>query len=195
MVIVEHLRKGVSRNSALARFRRDESGSTILEFAFVAGPFFALLLAILQTAMIFFANQCLDTATQAVARLVMTGVTEAGVKSAGDPGIDKAGFKAAACAQLPTFMRRDNCSNLTVDVQSFSSFSSVNTGAPTITYSGSGVPSMPNNYQRGGPNDYVIVRLAYPWNVVGAPGLDLASMQNGQFLLMATSVTRTEPYK
>ena len=53
---------------------------------------------------------------------------------------------------------------------------------------------MPSRYQIGGPSDIVMVRLMYPWNVVGANGLDLASMQNGQYLMIGTTVTRTEPY-
>ena len=48
-------------------------GATAVEFALVAAPFFALLIAILQTALIFLAQQVLQTATTEAARLVMTG--------------------------------------------------------------------------------------------------------------------------
>jgi Flp pilus assembly protein TadG len=190
--IVNQTQESVSRRGVLSRLRRDASGAALLEFAFVAGPFIGLIFAILQVALIFFADQMLDTSTQAASRFIMTGTAQ---KGAWTP----AKFKTETCKTLPTFMQNNNCANLTIDVTTLgstaSSFSSANTGAPVITYDGSGVASMPSNYQPGAKEDIVMVRLTYPWNVVTAPGLNLANMQNGQFLLMATTVTRTEPYE
>ncbi len=40
----------------LGRYRRDSKGATAIEFAFVALPFFALLFAIIETALVFFAG-------------------------------------------------------------------------------------------------------------------------------------------
>ena len=169
-------------------FRRalvDTSGAVMLEFAFVVVPLVTLIVAVLQVALIFFASQLLDTATQASARTIMTGNTQTAAMSQAD-------FKAAACARLPTFME---CSKLTVDVVKSSSFASASTGAPTVTYNGSGDAVFPNRYIPGGPNDIVMVRFMYPWGVIGAPnGLNLATLSNGKFLMMATTVMRTEPY-
>jgi Flp pilus assembly protein TadG len=175
----------------VARIGRDEGGTTLLEFAFVAGPFFALIFAILQTALIFFANQALDTATQSASRLILTGQTQA---TSATP-MTKAAFKTATCARLPTFM---DCSNLTVDVTvagaGVDAFSGASMGRPTETYAG-GNAVLPNNYNTGKEGDIVIVRLMYPWNVVGAEGLNLSTMLNGQHLLVATTITQTEPYR
>ncbi len=190
MGIVDQTQGSASRRGLLSRLRRDASGSTILEFAFVAGPFFALIFAILQTAIIFFADQMLDTATQSVSRLILTGVAQ----SDGSSPMTQTQFKSAACARLPSFM---SCNNLFVDVTKVgsdnSAFANASMGRPTITYSG-GVASMPQTYTPGSKSDIIMIRLTYPWNVVGAPGLNMASMQNGQFLLMATTIIRTEPY-
>jgi len=57
----------------VGRFRRDRKGSAAVEFALVAPIFFALLFAILETGFVFFAGQTLETVTQDVSRLVMTG--------------------------------------------------------------------------------------------------------------------------
>jgi Flp pilus assembly protein TadG len=57
----------------LSRFRRNRRGSTVVEFALVAPMFFALLVAIIETARMFFATQVLETVTQDSARLIMTG--------------------------------------------------------------------------------------------------------------------------
>ena len=55
------------------RFRRNGRGSAAVEFALVAPVFFALLFAIIETAIMFFASQALETMTQESARLVLTG--------------------------------------------------------------------------------------------------------------------------
>src|ERR1700693_2245277 len=57
----------------LSRFRRNRRGSTAVEVALVAPVFFALLFAILETAIVFFADQVLETMTQNSARMIMTG--------------------------------------------------------------------------------------------------------------------------
>src|SRR5258707_11028519 len=59
--------------SVLGRFRRNRRGSAAVEFALVAPVFFALLFAIIETAIIFFASQVLETVTQNSARMILTG--------------------------------------------------------------------------------------------------------------------------
>jgi Flp pilus assembly protein TadG len=193
--IVNQTLGSVSRRGILSRLRHDRSGSTIIEFAFVAGPFIALILAILQTAMIFFANQLLDTATQSVSRLVLTGQAQQNGQNVA--GLTKAQFKTQACNRLREGAKFFDCDQLTVDVtrvgSNNASFATANMAAPNITYVG-GTPTMNNRYETGDRGDIIMIRLTYPWNVVGAPGLNMASMQNGQFLLMSTILTRTEPY-
>jgi Flp pilus assembly protein TadG len=193
--IVDKTPGHASHRGILSRLRGDRRGSTIIEFAFVLGPFIALILAILQTAMIFFANQLLDTATQSVSRLVLTGIAQQNGQSVA--GLTKAQFKTAACDRLRAGAKFFDCNNLTVDVTKIgsnnASFATANMAAPTITYGG-GAPTMRSNYETGDKGDIIMIRLTYPWDVVGAPGLNMASMQNGQFLLMSTIITRTEPY-
>src|ERR1700712_2889197 len=63
----------VPAGNILRRFRRNHRGSAAVEFALVAPIFFGLLFAIIELAMVFFAGQVLETATQDSARLIMTG--------------------------------------------------------------------------------------------------------------------------
>jgi len=49
-----------SFSSLLRRFRRNRGGSAVVEFALVAPLFFALLFAIIETALMFFASQVLE---------------------------------------------------------------------------------------------------------------------------------------
>src|SRR5271170_3655012 len=58
--------------SLLSRFIKDGEATTTVEFGMLAAPFVAALLAILQTALVFFASQTLETATATSARLIFT---------------------------------------------------------------------------------------------------------------------------
>jgi len=55
------------------RFCRQERATTTIEFGLLITPFVAGLFAILQTALVFFASQTLETAAAASARLILTG--------------------------------------------------------------------------------------------------------------------------
>ena len=62
--------------SAKARMRalaRDERGVTAIEFGVLALPFFTVIFAILQTAIMFLASQVLDSALEDASRKVRTG--------------------------------------------------------------------------------------------------------------------------
>src|ERR1700687_1379750 len=55
------------------RLLRREDGAAAVEFALVAAPFLALLFAIMETALVFFAGQYLETVVTDTSRLIMTG--------------------------------------------------------------------------------------------------------------------------
>lgn len=177
------------RGQAVAQLRRfggDRRGVTVIEFAFVAGPLMALLIGILQVSLTFFAQQNLETSAERISRGLMTGATQAANLSQTD-------FKAMACTKLPAFLK---CANLMVDVQVATSFSSVNTSPPTITYDASGNVNNSWKYQPGAPGEIVIVKTMYLWDVNKGPlGFDLSTLSSGKRLLIATSVFKTEPYK
>ncbi len=55
------------------RFNKNEEGTTAVEFAIIGGPFFLLIFAIIETSLLFFANQYLETVVDDVARMYRTG--------------------------------------------------------------------------------------------------------------------------
>ena len=59
-----------SVRNAMRRFRSNRRGSAAVEFALVAPVFFALLFAIIESAMVFFAGQVLETGVQDSGRLL-----------------------------------------------------------------------------------------------------------------------------
>ncbi|MDR6790540.1 Flp pilus assembly protein TadG [Sphingomonas sp. BE138] len=165
--------------------RRDRRGATLIEFAIVAMPFFALLIATLQTSIAFFAQQCLDTTAEDTGRQLVTGAVQ-------KAGMSQSDFKALACKNLPAFM---SCANLMIDVQSATEFSSVGTTAPTLTYDTKDRVTNAWQFAPGGPGSVVVMRVMYLLPVVGGPlGFNLATERGGQRLLVSTSVFKSEPY-
>jgi Flp pilus assembly protein TadG len=173
----------VGRNAA-RRLIQQQDGGVAVEFAMVAVPFLALLFAVLETCIVFFASQSLEAAAADSARLVMTGQAQS-------QGFDAAKFKDAVCAKIYAIF---NCSSgMMVDVRTFANFSSVDTGKPV---DGNGNVNLTPQYQPGGPGDIVLVRLLYQYPVwVNLGGYSLTNVSGGKYLMIATSAFRNEPYK
>jgi Flp pilus assembly protein TadG len=168
---------------ALRRFRRNRRGSAAVEFALVAPVFFALLFAIIETAIVFFAGQVLETVTQDSSRMIMTGQAQTG-------GFSQAQFKTYVCGKISVLF--DCVNGIYVDVQSYPGFSSVAITDP-IDGGKNFVP--PNNYSPGGPGDIVVVRLFYQWPLfVTGLGYNIANLSGSKRLLSATAAFRNEPY-
>jgi Flp pilus assembly protein TadG len=167
------------------RFARAQEAAAAVEFALVAVPFLALLFAILETALVFFAGQTLEFAASDSARLIMTGQVDTASYSKDD-------FKNAVCDRLSGGMF-DCSSGVYVDVKSYSSFSAINTAPPVVNGQ---LDTSNMAYMPGGPGDIVVVRLYYQWPInVSLLGDNLANLNNNKRLLIATSVFRNEPYK
>jgi len=172
--------------ASAAGFARREDGAAALEFAIVAAPFIALLLATIQTAGAFFAGQVLESAATDASRLILTGTAQ-------KANMDQAAFNTAVCGKVQALF---SCSRLMVDVQTASSFGTANTATPTITYNGAGQVTNSWQYNPGSPGDIVLMRVMYPWPVfVGPLGLSLSNQGNGTLLLMATAAFKNEPYQ
>jgi Flp pilus assembly protein TadG len=166
----------------LRRFRRNRRGSAAVEFALVAPVFFALLFAIIETAIVFFAGQVLETITQNSARFVMTGQAQTAAYT-------QAQFKTYVCGQIPALF---TCANVYVDVESFSGFANVTLNSQ-IDGSGNFVNNM--QYNPGGPGDIVVVRLFYQWPLfVTGLGYNISNLSGSKRLLTATAAFRNEPY-
>jgi Flp pilus assembly protein TadG len=174
----------IAGRKAIRRIVKNNKGAAAIEFAIVSAPLIALILASLQTAIIFFYDSALQTATERAARQLMTG-------NAQSQNMTQSQFKSLVCGYASAF----NCNGLMVDVQSASSFSAINTTSLTPTYNNGTVT---NNwaYNPGNAGDIVIIRVMYDWPVFGGPlSLNLANQANGTYLLVGTSVFKNEPYQ
>ncbi len=154
------------RDGARACIRRlkhlgsDETGSMALEYAFVAPAFLALILGVMHVALIYFAQEGLETAVEGAARLIMTGEAQTlvlpGSGTTTYTGMKAADLKTAICSgisgqvattsstgvttnksvtyarSLPPFLA---CDRLAVNVQVVpSSCTSPTITTPTYTY-------------------------------------------------------------
>jgi Flp pilus assembly protein TadG len=167
----------------LHRFRRNHRGSAAVEFALVAPIFFGLLFAIIELALVFFAGQILETATQDSARMIMTGQAQMAAFS-------QAQFKNLVCSKIVVMF--DCVNGVSIDVQSYTAFGSVNIADPIDA--GKNFVA-PNNYQPGGPGDIVVVRIFYQWPLlVTGLGFNVANLTGSKRLLTATAAFQNEPY-
>jgi Flp pilus assembly protein TadG len=179
----------VSRNSRIAlflarRFARRDDGAAMVEFAIVVVPFLALLFAIIETALVFFAGQVLETAVADSARLIMTGQAQT-------QNLNATTFKTKVCERV--FGLFDCASGIKIDVRTYTSFTSANTTKP-IDADGK-LDTSGFQFQPGNPGDIVVVRMVYEWpTFVRTFGLNVSDLANGNRLIMATAAFRNEPY-
>ncbi len=165
------------RPRILRRFVRHKEGAAAVEFAMVSVPFLALLFAIMETGLVFFAGQALETATADSARKIMTGQAD---------GWDVEKFKKEVCDNVYGLF---DCNKILVNVKSYSSFSEAQMARP-VDENGNVIEA----FQASNPGDIVIARLMYEWPVhMPLPGL--ADLSGNKRLLVATAAFRNEPYK
>ena len=175
----------LARRASPRRFARRQDGAVAVEFGLIMLPFLALMFAIMETALVFFADQTLETAVADSARLIMTGQAQT-------QNLDAVTFKNAVCARIYGLF---DCQNgVYVNVTTYSSFGSISY-TPPLDANGQLVTTG-FNYSPGGPGDIVVVQLFYQWPIyVSLMNLgNLSNMAGHKRLLVATAAFRNEPY-
>lgn len=172
----------LSRRFSSRRFRQGDDGSVAVETGLVAIPFLALLFAMIETAMIFFASVSMEGAMEDAARLIRTGIAQGGSMSAVE-------FKQRICERSVMFV--DCNSNLSVDVRTFDAFTNVTFDDPIDA---NGNLNMNFQYDPGQAGDIVLVRAFYVWDVITPVGIGLENMSGGNRLLSSSAVFRNEPF-
>jgi Flp pilus assembly protein TadG len=181
---VLRLVRRLTARGPLRRFVRRQDGTAAIEFALVAAPFFALLFAIIETALVFFAGQALETAVSNAARLIRTGQAQSA-------GYTVADFKSKICDQISALF--DCTGKLQLNVTTSSTFGGIDLTTP-LDKDGN-LDASKFGYTPGHGNDIVVVRAYYEWPVfVKLLGLNLSNMTDGNHLLTATAAFRNEPF-
>lgn len=166
-----------------ARMTKDKKGATAVEFAIVALPFLALLGAILETALVFFAGMMMDHALSRSAREIRTGQIQL---AGGSPEA----FRNSVCSRTAGLV---NCTRLRIDVRTLDSFG----GATTLPLDDDGMVNLDAIvFQPGDPGEIVLVRAFYDWPLfVPNLGLGMSNMSGNRRLLTSTAAFRNEPFQ
>lgn len=163
------------------RLISSQGGAAAVEFALIAPAFLALLLAIFEVSLVLLMQQALQTATTKAGRLILTGQAQSQNTTA-------AQFKQQVCTAATSLF---NCANLYINVQTFSSFSSVSMLNPVLngTFNAGSM-----SYSLGSPGSVEVVQVFYEWPVyLGPLGFNLSNMNGNIHLLVATAAFRNEP--
>jgi len=173
----------------LRRFKNEDNGATAIEFAIVAGPFFLLVFAILETSMYFFASQYLESSIDTVARKIRTGQLQH-ISTAED-------FKKEVCKEIVALLDCDG--KLKVRVETAGKFKDLtDPPSPKETPPGSGNYEYDDadfTYSQPGSVEIAQVTAVYPWPIYTNYSAPLAT--NGaktEAIINATAVIRTEPF-
>jgi Flp pilus assembly protein TadG len=172
------------RLSRLMKFRRNEDGAVAIEFALISPAFFFLIFVILETGLMFVAEEVLDNSVATVARMVRVGQIQ-------NDGLTKEEFKDLICSKAEVFINCDSA-DFYVDAKTFGDFADAGLGEP-VDDDGEFVDE--GDYAFGGPNEVVVVRAYYKWKTNPIFGdISLSNLAGGKRLIGSFATFRNEPF-
>ncbi len=165
-----------------ARFARARDGVAAVEFALLALPFFLLVYAIFEIALIFTAELVLDKATAETGRMVRVGQVQR-------RSMTQAQFADLTCRNVRAIL---DCDKLKFDLRTYGSFAEVPTNIPMI---GDEIDTRGFAYDYGRGGTIVALRVFYKWPIItGAMRGFLGKTGDGATVLMSMTTFRTEPF-
>ena len=198
------------RYSLLRRLRRDEAGTTAIEFAMVSAPFMLLAFGIMGIGLQFFTINALEQGVSSAARKIRTGAAQTGSIVAGQTDdTTLANFKQLVCIDSGSYI---TCSaKLVVHVQSGAEWADI-TPVNCVTAGNltpqTGADSDKLTDYSGGANQVVLVTACYEWDLGGAMWQKFWNLlsagawshgeqanDEGKVIVQAVATFRTEPYK
>lgn len=164
-------------------FGRKTEGTVAVEFALVAVPFFAILFATLELALLAFTQQSMDFAVSEGSRQVMTGQAKTN-------GLDAGKFKTEICSRFGGMV--DCAGKLKVDIKTYASMNM----KPTAVIKDGKIDTSGFGFDIGNASDIVVVRAIIPYPVFNTllGGSLPKQLEDGSTVLMSTFSFRNEPY-
>lgn len=181
------------------RRRSGQRGATAVEFAMIAPFYFLLIIGIMETAMVMFAQHVLECAAANASR---TG---------------KTGYVGAAQTQADTIKTTVNnlasflmdSGKITITAMSYKSMSAIGSGEPFVDANGNGKWDTGENYTDsngngkydtdvgaagyGASGDIVVYTISYPWPIM-TPAMTPFLGKDGILTLQSRVVVKNEPY-
>ena len=180
-------RRTIRPRDLVRRFFSNRDGVTAIEFAIVAGPFFALVLAIVETALVFFAGQLMESSVAEAGRIIRTGQAKP------PAGVTQAELKQQICEGAVILRNCDT--KLQLDVRVFNDFEETEAELEKPLLDDDDELDVEVAYDPGQGTDIVVVRAFYPWpSFIPGFGIGPGNMANGDRLLVAVAAFRNEPF-
>ena len=163
-------------------FLRNRDGAMALEFAMLAVPFFLLMLVLIETSTIFFAELVMDRGVAKIGREVRTGqITGA--------NLSQVEFKQKLCDEVNFLF---DCSKLKVDLKTYSSFGVVPSSIPIKN---GDIDSTGFSYSTPSGEKVTALKAYYKWPLYVDVLRELASgMSDRSFVIVGSAAFITEPY-
>ena len=178
--------------------RHGRQGAIAIEFALILPVFLYLLVGILEVSVLFFTTTVVDGEIEDAARKIRTGEAQLS-------GDTLSTFQTELCSSL---LGVYDCSNMSYDVQTFSSFSTVS--VPDLRVNGNGDtvyddyddPVNDDNdvlyvteFTPGGSGEITVIRVTYSYGFITPLIGGLLGDSGNSKLLSSTAVFRNEPYE
>lgn len=161
----------------IKRLIRDTKGVTAVEFGILGVPFFILIFAIIESSLLFFSTQYLETAVDNVTRKIRTGIL--------NELTTEAQFKTALCDEIVVLF---NCNEIKTKVDVAATFDEL---TPIVTDEEGEIEE---DFDQLGPKQIIQVTATYLWPVFTNYATPLRFGNTNSALIHVTSVTRTEPF-
>ena len=163
------------------RFGSDREGTTAVEFAMLAFPFFLLLFGIIECSLLFFAGQMLESSVDDVGRKIRTGQL--------DDTMTAEEFKQQICDATSLLF---DCDKIKVDLKIAATFDELD--EPPKPENGK-IDTSSYTFTAPCPEQIAMVTVTYEWPVfTNYVAMHISNLSSGNALLNAMSVFRTEPY-
>lgn len=165
------------------KYTRNESGAVAVEFALLAIPFFLLVIAILELAIMFAAESLMEGATMNASRQIKTGA----LQTSGEENLE-ALFRDELCSYATVLIR---CEDVQIEVRELDSFADAGGMQPQFNEEGDFVSS---GFDPGGSSAKVLIRTVYKYTALSPLLGTLLFGQDNSRLFMSTLVMQSEPY-
>lgn len=178
-------KRPLAGRSLLKRFVKDRRGSTAVEFVLLAGPFLALVFAIIESSVSFAAHQVTANAVEDLARDLRTNT----IKQA---DASPAYVRDYICNKIDILVA-SGCPELYIDLKTYAKYGDV---PLTIPMAGDDLNTSGFTIAPGGSKTINQLRVFYKWpyytDYIAAK---LAELPNGKTLIYATTTWENEPYQ
>lgn len=158
-------------------FCKDQEGSTAVEFAFLAIPFLATIIFVLQSGYIVVVGHSLEVGVRDASRLIKTGQVQLG-------GISRNDFRDLICDNV-AISQADCKTSLVIDVRSFDAFEDITRSPNNL---------VATSFQPGDGEQIVLVSASLPTDAFTPIHRILGGAGDYTINLSAASAFRNEPF-